>query len=110
MQLEDLVEAWAKEHFKYVEFSFKGGFHLKVRKVDDGLKILHRVVKITPTLDDNTITLNCNNLGYVGHGGNHVRTAYDIRDPECFLKMYNYLTSIGINLKAQDDGRLSSVE
>ena len=104
MQLEDLVEAWAKEHFKHVEFSFKGGFHLKVRKigehhVHDGLKILHRVVKITPTLEDNTITLDCDNRGYAGHGGNHVRTAYDIRDPECFLKMYNYLTSIGINLK-----------
>jgi hypothetical protein len=99
MQLEDLVEAWAKEHFKYVEFSFKGGFHLKVRKYGevDGVKILHRVVKITPTLENNTITLDCDNRGYVGHGGNHVKTTYDIRDPECFLKMYNYLTSTGIN-------------
>jgi hypothetical protein len=109
----DIVETWARETFKYVEFSFQGQMHVKVRKTipgKDGGTRLVRTVMICPRAyasrpedqDENKIVFRVNNHGYYGHGPSrnfHVMAEFDIRDPECFSKMFKELKMLGINLK-----------
>lgn len=104
-QLADIIETWVKENFKYVEFSFKGQLHIRVQKYKHpivGVKQLVRTVMICPMTYENKIVFKVNNHGYYGHGPNrnfHVMAEFDIRDPECFSKMYDKLTELGMNLK-----------